>query len=156
MKIILIFTGKTTEKYLHDPINEYLSRIRNYFPVELQVTRELRTQSFSDKELLKKAEANEILKRIENTDYLILLDERGQTLSSAEFAHFIHAQQNKNIRRMVFVIGGAYGFADETYQRANMLLSLSRMTFTHQMTRLILVEQLYRACTILRGEPYHH
>jgi 23S rRNA (pseudouridine1915-N3)-methyltransferase len=136
MKILLIFTGKTSEKYLHDPVNDYLERIRNYFPVELKVTRELRAHNFSD--------------------YVILLDEKGQTLSSVEFARFIQGQQNKNVRKIVFVVGGAFGFAYEMYQRANMLLSLSKMTFTHQMVRLILVEQLYRACTILRGEPYHH
>jgi len=156
MKILLIFTGKTSEKYLHDPVNDYLERIRSYFPVELKVTRELRAHNFSDRETLKKAEADEILKNIETSDYVILLDEKGQTLSSVEFARFIQGQQNKNVRKIVFVVGGAFGFADEMYQRANMLLSLSKMTFTHQMVRLILVEQLYRACTILRGEPYHH
>ncbi|MGC8802668.1 MAG: 23S rRNA (pseudouridine(1915)-N(3))-methyltransferase RlmH [Bacteroidales bacterium] len=156
MKILLIFTGKISEKYLIDPIDDYLNRIRHYFPVELHVTRELRLQSFTDKEALKRAEAEEIFKRIEPSDYLVLLDERGQNLSSLEFARFIDNQVNKNIRRMVFVVGGAYGFAGELYQRAHMLLSLSRMTFTHQMVRLILAEQLYRACTILRGEPYHH
>lgn len=154
MKILLIFTGKTTEKYLHDPINAYLARIRNYFPIEQYTTRDIRIQG--DIDTIKKAEAEEILKRIEVNDFVVLLDERGQTLSSMEFAHFIQLQLNKSVRRMVFIIGGAYGFAEEVYQRSQMLLSLSRMTFTHQIVRLILVEQLYRACTILRGEPYHH
>ncbi|MCX7985664.1 MAG: 23S rRNA (pseudouridine(1915)-N(3))-methyltransferase RlmH [Bacteroidales bacterium] len=156
MKIILIFTGKTTEKYLIEPINTYLARIKNYIPIELVVTRDFHLQSFSEKELLKKTEADEILKRIESNDFIVLLDENGKELTSTEFAQFITSQTNRNTRRLVFIVGGAYGFSPIMYQRANMVLSLSRMTFTHQMVRLILVEQLYRACTILRGEPYHH
>jgi 23S rRNA (pseudouridine1915-N3)-methyltransferase len=156
MKILLIFTGKTSEKYLDDTLNNYINRIRNYMPIEVCYIRESSKLRKSDIELIKKHEANEIIKNIESSDYVILLDEKGKTFSSTEFAQFINMQINRNVRRLVFIIGGPYGFSDIMYQHAHIILSLSPMTFTHQMVRLILVEQIYRAFTILKGEPYHH
>ncbi len=155
MKITLIVTGKTKERYLKEGIEEYVKRIRHYVPFSLLTLPDLKVSKKNNRELLMKQEAVQFLDRIKPADYLVLLDERGKNHSSEEFAGYISGMEGRT-GHMVFLIGGAYGFSDEIYSRANDKLSLSSMTFSHQMVRLIFTEQLYRAFTILKGEPYHH
>ena len=145
MKITLLAIGKTDNKELDKLIGQYTARIGHYLPFELKIIPDV-----------KLAEGKEILGELAPTDKLILLDERGKSFSSREFASFLEGKMLQSERRLVFVIGGPYGFSPEVYARANEQLSLSKMTFSHQMVRLFITEQIYRAMTILRGEPYHH
>jgi 23S rRNA (pseudouridine1915-N3)-methyltransferase len=154
MNIRLILIGKTTGELLKEGLADYAKRIGHYsgFIVEeLQV----RVNSVEKAQVLPR-EGEKILGQLKNSDYLILLDETGVEFTSVEFASQIAQLQNKSIGSLVFVIGGAYGFHETVYHRANMKMALSKMTFTHQMVRLIFVEQLYRAFTILKNEKYHH
>ena len=156
MKIILLTVGKTTNAHLIKLQEEYQNRLKFYIPFELIVIPELKnTKSLSITEQQEK-EADLILKQIELNDKVVLLDEKGKQFTSVGFSEFISKKMLSSIKRTFFVVGGPYGFSDRIYQRANSLLSLSSMTFSHQMIRLIFVEQLYRAMTILKGEPYHH
>jgi 23S rRNA (pseudouridine1915-N3)-methyltransferase len=156
MKIILLTVGKTTNEYLIKLLNEYQNRLKYYIPFEMVVIPELKnTKNFSIAEQQEK-EADLILKQIETNDEVILLDERGKQLTSVGFSEFISKKMLASHKRVFFIIGGPYGFAEKIYNRANGKVSLSTMTFSHQMIRLIFVEQLYRAMTILKGEPYHH
>lgn len=156
MRITLLSVGKTDSSALAGLIQTYAKRLGHYLPFDMKelpdVKRSAKTTPQSQKEL----EGREILRQIEPTDRLILLDERGAEYTSVRFAQHLQEQMNRGQRRLVFVIGGPYGFSDEVYARANEQITLSRMTFSHQMVRLFAVEQLYRAMTILRGEPYHH
>lgn len=156
MKITLIVVGKTENDYLIKGIDVYQQRLKHYLPADTIVIPALKnTQSIStDTQKLKEGE--QILKHIQATDKLILLDEKGKEYNSVEFSGFIQQQMNAGIKNLVFVVGGPYGFSDEVYKRAHGKLSLSKMTFSHQMIRLFFVEQLYRAMTILKNEPYHH
>lgn len=155
MKTVLILVGKTTDKNFATSINDYVVRIGHYMPMDIVIIPELKnTKSLSESEQ-KRMEGEQILRHLQPTDDVVLLDERGDEFRSVEFAKWIERKRN-TVRRLVFVIGGPYGFADEVYSRANSQLSLSRMTFSHQMVRLVFVEQIYRACTIIKGEPYHH
>lgn len=155
MKTVLILTGKTTDKDLAASINDYINRIAHYMPFEVIVVPELRqTKSLSEAQQ-KEREGELIMKMLNPTDTVILLDERGKEFRSVEFATWMEKQQ-QNSRRLVFVVGGPYGFSEAIYKIGKERIALSKMTFSHQMVRLIFVEQLYRACTILRGEPYHH
>lgn len=155
MKTELIFVGKTTNKHVGILIADYVERIGHYMPFTITEIPELRnTKSLSEK-LQKEREGELILQKIQPSDHLVLLDEHGQTFRSIEFAEWMQKKQN-TCRRLVFVIGGPYGFPEPVYKRANEQISLSRMTFSHQMVRLIFTEQIYRACTIIKGEPYHH
>ncbi len=156
MKIVIIFTGKTSDRYFEDVINEYLTRLQKFISTEIVVTREVQVHRGNNEELIKKTEANEILRHIDDSDYVILLDEKGEEYTSIQFAQLLNSYFYKNIRRLVFIVGGAYGFSEDIYQRGNKLLSLSRMTFTHQMVRIFFVEQLYRAFTLMKRIPYHH
>lgn len=156
MKIILLTVGKTTNTHLIKLQEEYQNRLKFYIPFESVVIPELKnTKSLSVTEQLEK-EADLILKQFETNDEIILLDEKGKQFTSVGFSDFISKKMLASHKRMIFVVGGPYGFSERIYQRAKGMVSLSSMTFSHQMIRLIFVEQLYRAMTILKGEPYHH
>lgn len=156
MKIILLTVGKSTNSHLIKLQEEYQNRLKHYIPFEMTVVPELKnTKNLSISEQQEK-EADLILKQLENSDEVILLDEKGKQFTSVGFSEFISKKMLASHKRMIFVVGGPYGFSERIYQRANGKISLSAMTFSHQMIRLIFVEQLYRAMTILKGEPYHH
>jgi len=152
MTIALICTGKTSDKYVLEGIKIYAGRLNHYCKFILA---EVESGKGNESQIRKK-EAENILKRVGEKDILILLDEKGKEFSSVEFAQTISHYQNISAKNLSFVIGGAYGFSDEVYLRANMKISLSKMTFPHQLARVIFLEQLYRAYTILKGEKYHH
>jgi 23S rRNA (pseudouridine1915-N3)-methyltransferase len=156
MKIKLFTIGKTDKKYFIQGIEEYSKRLIHYTKFESIIIPDIKKSKNLNQDLQKKLEGDLILKNISNQDFLILLDENGDIFSSVEFAKFIENQNLKSFKKIVFVIGGPYGFSNEIYNRANKKISLSMMTFSHQMVRLIFVEQLYRAFTIIKGEPYHH
>lgn len=156
MKILLLAIGKTDSRELEGLIHNYSSRIGHYLPFELRVIPDVRRSGKTTSEMQKQAEGREILAQLQPSDRLVLLDERGKEFTSREFASYIEGRMLASEKRLVMVIGGPYGFAPEVYERANDKLSLSRMTFSHQMVRLFITEQIYRAMTILRGEPYHH
>lgn len=156
MKITLLTVGKTDKEWVKSGLDIYASRLKHYIPFSLVEIPELKNVSSLSKEQIKIREGELILKNIRPSDDLILLDERGKEYSSMEFAKVIQDKISYAGKDMVFVIGGAYGFSEAVYARANSKLSLSRMTFSHQMVRTIFVEQLYRAFTIIKGEPYHH
>ena len=156
MKINLIQVGGTVDKYLKTGVDEYLKRLSHYTRFSITEIPDLKNASKMSREELKKREGAEILKKIKSDDFVILLDERGKLYSSEEFALLIQGKMNQSTRNLVFVIGGAFGFSEDMYQRAQGKLSLSKMTFSHRMIRLLFTEQLYRAFTILRNEPYHH
>lgn len=155
MKTILILVGKTTDKHFQAGITDYANRISHYQPFDIITIPELKNTKSLTEEQQKQAEGQLILKQIQSSDTLVLLDEHGKDFRSVEFAAWIERQQ-QIARRLVFVIGGPYGFSPDVYQRADTKISLSKMTFSHQMVRLVFTEQLYRACTIIKGEPYHH
>lgn len=156
MKIILLQVDKTQDSYLNEGISIYTKRLKNYADFEtltVNVSKNVRQRSISEQ---KNEEAKLILDAIKTDDVLVLLDEKGKEYTSAEFAKFISAKQNASVKRLIFLIGGPFGFDEKIYARANAQLSFSKMTFSHQMIRLFFTEQLYRAFTILRGEKYHH
>ena len=155
MKTELIVVGKTTNKHFIAAINDYLERIGHYMPFSVTVIHELRNAKSLSQQQQKDKEGEAILRLLQPSDTVVLLDERGKEPRSIELADWLQRQQ-QTARRLVFIIGGPYGFSQQVYSRADSMLSLSRMTFSHQMVRLIFVEQLYRACTIIKGEPYHH
>lgn len=155
MKTILILVGKTTNKIFQTGINDYTERIGHYIPFNITTIPELKNTKSLSEEQQKQKEGELILKEILSSDTVVLLDERGKDFRSIEYAEWLR-QRQATARRLVFVIGGPYGFSKDVYNRANEKISLSKMTFSHQMVRLIFTEQLYRACTIIKGEPYHH
>ena len=155
MKITLLVVGKTTDSRIEALIQEYQKRLTHYLPFTLQVIPELKNTKALTSEQQKQAEGELILRTITPATDLILLDEHGKEYRSIEFADYIQKRMSSG-RDVVFVVGGPYGFSEAVYQRANGKISLSKMTFSHQMVRLFFVEQIYRAMTILRGEPYHH
>ncbi|RDK87204.1 23S rRNA (pseudouridine1915-N3)-methyltransferase [Marinirhabdus gelatinilytica] len=156
MKITLLAIGKTDDKNLQKLIDVYQKRLSHYVPFTLEVIPDIKKTKNLSEEQQKQLEGNEILKRTSTTDHLILLDEKGVSYSSIKFANFLQKKMNSGLKNLVFVIGGPYGFSQEIYDRAQGKVSLSAMTFSHQMVRLFVVEQLYRGFTILRNEPYHH
>ncbi|MFA5327126.1 MAG: 23S rRNA (pseudouridine(1915)-N(3))-methyltransferase RlmH [Prolixibacteraceae bacterium] len=156
MKVCLLVIGKTDEAYLQKGIDIFLKRIPHYIPFELKVIPDLKNSKNLSEELQKEKEGELILQQIIASDELLLLDEQGFEFSSVDFARFLEKKMIAGLKRLVFVIGGPYGFSGSIYARANGKVSLSKMTFSHQMVRLIFAEQLYRAMTILKGEPYHH
>ena len=156
MKIKLLVVGKTEKSYLKDGIAEYAKRLKHYFPFELKEIPELKNARKLREGQIKDAEGELILKNVVNSDHVVLLDEQGKMFRSKEFAQYFQKKANSGLKQIVLVVGGAYGFSDDVYQRANEKVSLSKMTFSHQMVRLFAIEQVYRAMTILRGEPYHH
>jgi 23S rRNA (pseudouridine1915-N3)-methyltransferase len=155
VKWTLVFTGKTRESYLREGVNEYLKRISRYAPITSVTIPDHKLSGKAGRDDVKRVEGEQILKRVKPGDYVVLLDESGKSYSSNEFARHLSGLEGRT-GHTVFVVGGAYGFSDQVYQRGNERLSLSAMTFSHQMVRLIFTEQLYRAYTILNGEPYHH
>tara|TARA_B100000497_G_scaffold45556_2_gene52767 strand:- start:10735 stop:11208 length:474 start_codon:yes stop_codon:yes gene_type:complete len=156
MKIKLIAIGKTDSKDLQPLIEEYSKRLSFYVSFNIEIIPDIKNAKNKSKKQQKIAEGNELLKRIEKSDTIIILDEKGKTFSSVEFSIFLQKKMNSGLKNLIFVIGGPYGFSEEIYQRANAKISLSTMTFSHQMVRLFFIEQLYRGFTILRNEPYHH
>ncbi len=156
MKIALISISKTTEKYLQEGIAIYENRLQHYCKFQRIEIPDLKNSKNLSFEQQKQKEAELLLAKISNTDYVILLDENGKEFSSLQFSKEINKWQNQSITSVVFLIGGPYGFDQSVYDRANLKISLSKLTFSHQMVRLFFVEQLYRAYTILKGEPYHH
>ena len=156
MKITLLTVGKTDKDWVRQGLDIYVSRLKHYVPFSITGIPELKNVSALTKDQIKTREGELILKNIRNTDDVILLDERGKEYSSMELARILQDKMTYGGRDIVYVIGGAYGFSDAVYSRANSKLSLSRMTFSHQMVRAIFAEQIYRAFTIMKGEPYHH
>ena len=155
MKTELILVGRTADKLFETGIKDYVARIGHYMPFGLNVIPELRNTKSLSEEQQKQAEGEQILKLIQPQDTVVLLDEHGLEMRSVELAQWLERKRN-TARRLMFVIGGPYGFSKDVYARANEKLSLSRLTFSHQMVRLVFVEQIYRACIIIKGEPYHH
>ena len=155
MKITLLVVGKTTSTQIESLIQEYQKRLTHYIPFSLQIIPELKNTKALTPDQQKLAEGDLILRAITPNTDLVLLDEHGKEFRSIEFADYVQKRMSSG-RDVVFVVGGPYGFSEAVYQRANGKISLSKMTFSHQMVRLFFVEQLYRAMTILRGEPYHH
>ena len=156
MKITLLTVGKTDRDWVRQGLEIYVSRLRHYIPFTLTEIPELKNVSALSREQIKIKEGELILKNIRPSDDVILLDERGKEYSSMQLAGILQDKINYECKDMVFVIGGAYGFSETVYARADSKISLSRMTFSHQMVRLFFTEQLYRAMTILNNEPYHH
>lgn len=156
MKINLLCIGKTDDKEIKNLINYYLTRLPRHWNFEITEIPDVKNARNLTPDLLKKEEAKLFLNQIENTDLLVLLDEKGKQFTSREFAQKLNSYQNNSIKKICFLVGGAYGFSEEMYQRANEKISISKMTFTHQMIRLFFVEQLYRADQILQGKPYHN
>lgn len=156
MDIKLILHGKTDESFLQEGILKYSKRLKHYISFSELIIPALKNAKSISFQEIKQKEGELLLAKIQPADILVLLDERGNTFSSVEFSAFLQKQMNQSIKSLVFVVGGPYGFSNEVYQRANHKLSLSKMTFSHQMVRLLFVEQIYRAFTILNNEPYHH
>ena len=155
MKITLLVVGKTTDSHIQALLQDYQKRLGHYIPFSLTVIPELKNTKSLTSEQQKQAEGELILRNMTVSTDMILLDERGKEYRSIDFADYVQKKMSSG-RDLVFVVGGPYGFSEAVYQRANGQISLSQMTFSHQMVRLFFVEQIYRAMTILRGEPYHH
>ena len=156
MKILLLTIGKTDDDYLITGIKKYVGRIGHYASFEMKEIPDIRNRKTLNEDQQKKAESFLLLQQLQPGDHVVLLDENGKQFTSVGFSESLEKQMATGVKRIVFIIGGPYGFAQEVYDRANAMMSLSPMTFSHQMVRLIFVEQLYRAFTILKGEPYHH
>lgn len=156
MRINLLCIGKTDDKKITELISYYIARLPKHWNFEMIEIPDAKNARNLSSDLLKKEEAKLFFNHIENTDLVILLDEKGKEFTSREFAQKLNYYQNNSIKKVCFLIGGAYGFSEEMYKRANEKLSLSKMTFTHQMIRLFFVEQIYRADQILQGKPYHN
>jgi 23S rRNA (pseudouridine1915-N3)-methyltransferase len=156
VKVKLILIGKTKSKFLLDGENEYQKRLKHYCKFSELIISDIKNAGKLSKKELKEKEGNLVLTSIKNSDYVVLLDDKGLTLSSTGFAEFLNKKMVSSTSELVFVVGGAFGFSESVYKRANTKLSLSKMIFSHQMVRMIFKEQLYRAFTILKGEKYHH
>lgn len=156
MKITLMVVGKTVDKSLIQMIEDYVKRLKFYTDFEMVIIPDLKNNKNMPFDVQKEKEGEIILRSLNDSDDVILMDEHGKEFSSVEFASYIQKKMTSGLKRLVFIIGGPYGFSPAVYARAGGKISLSRMTFSHQMVRLIFTEQLYRAFTILKGEPYHH
>lgn len=156
MEIILLAIGKTKTGFVNDGIREYSDRLKRYVPFTLVELPDVRTTKTMTEQIQKNQEGNQILAFIKSGDFVVLLDERGHEYRSVEFATYNEKMMASGRKRIVFIVGGPYGFSSDVYARADSKLSLSRMTFNHEMVRMFFVEQIYRAMTILRHEPYHH
>lgn len=156
MKITLLTIGKTEEEFLKKGIEQYVKRLKHYIPFEIHDIAALKKTTGMAPEVVKQKEAELFAKHLEKADCIILLDERGTEFSSKGFSDFLQKRMNTGIREMVFIVGGAWGFSETLHQKTDFKISLSKMTFSHQMVRLFFVEQLYRAFTILKGESYHN
>jgi 23S rRNA (pseudouridine1915-N3)-methyltransferase len=156
MKIKLLLIGKTDSDILSNGVDDYLKRIKHYIPFEMSIIPDLKNTKNLSESQQKQKEGELILNFINPGDFLVLLDEKGKVFTSVEFSRFMEKQMIAGLKNLNFIVGGPYGFSDEVYKKCNSKISLSRMTFSHQMVRLIFAEQLYRAMTIIKGEPYHH
>jgi 23S rRNA (pseudouridine1915-N3)-methyltransferase len=156
MKITLLAIGKTDDKKLIELTEVYIKRLSHYVSFTFEIIPDIKKAKNLSEAQQKQLEGEEILKRTQTADALILLDEKGKTYSSEKFSQYLQKHMNSGLKNLIFVIGGPYGFSDEMYSRANGKVSLSAMTFSHQMVRLFFIEQIYRGFTILRNEPYHH
>ena len=156
MNIKLIVVGKNEQKYLKEALDIYIKRLTHYINFELVVLPDVKNAKNMSVTELKDKEAELILKHSAKADKVVLLDEKGKEFSSVEFSKYIEKQMNASLKTLAFVVGGAFGFSDKVYSQAGEKLSISKMTFSHQMIRLLFVEQLYRAFTIIKGEPYHN
>jgi len=156
MKIRLLFIGKENLEDLQAASQDYISKINNYNSFEIESIPYLKNTKSLSFELQKKQEGELFLKKIAPQDIVVLLDERGKEYASVPFSQFLQQRLNSGCKNVIFLIGGAYGFSEELYQRADFSVSMSKMTFPHKLARLLFMEQLYRAFTILKGEPYHH
>ena len=156
MKIKLLAIGKTDNKQLIQLIDEYQNRLKHYVKFELEIINDIKNSKNLSEDQQKEKEGELILNKLQNTDQLVLLDYKGKHFTSIEFSKYLQKKMNSGIKQLVLVIGGPYGFSDTVYQKAQGKISLSKMTFSHQMIRLFIVEQIYRGFTILRNEPYHH
>ena len=155
MKTELIVVGKTADRHFQAGIDDYVGRVGHYMPFAMTVIPDLKATRSLSEEQQRQAEGEQILRMVQPGDTLVLLDEHGKEMRSTELAQWLE-RKRQTARRLLFVIGGPYGFSPDVYARANEKLSLSKLTFSHQMVRLVFAEQLYRACTIIKGEPYHH
>jgi 23S rRNA (pseudouridine1915-N3)-methyltransferase len=156
MKITLLAIGKTNTKYLQEGIEQYIKRLSHYIPFEFKILPDVKTTKGLTQEKQKEMEGQMFLNCIQSGDVVVLLDEKGKEMTSREFSVYLDKKMVTVAKNLIFVIGGPYGFSQEMYNRANEKLSLSKMTFSHEMIRLFFIEQIYRAMTILKGEPYHH
>ena len=156
MKVSLLLVGKTVNKHFVELIDEYAGRVKHYIGFEIVTIPELKNTKNLSVDQQKQMEGELILKQLQSGDHVVLLDEHGKEFRSIEFSRYMEQKMLSVNKRLVFVIGGPYGFSQDVYGKANEKISLSKMTFSHQMIRLIFVEQLYRAMTIMKGEPYHH
>ena len=156
MEIKLIGIGKTDKTELDQLIKSYQNRLMHYVRFSFEIIPDLKNSKNLSERLQKEEEGKLILSKISNSDRLILLDENGQEMNSVGFSDFLQKQMNSGLKRLVLVIGGPYGFSEDVYKKASSKLALSKMTFSHQMVRLFIIEQLYRSFTILKNEPYHH
>ena len=156
MQIRLIAVGKTDQAAIQTLLEEYSKRLGFYIKFELEIIPDLKNSKNLSEASQKEKEGELILKKVQTSDELVLLDEQGKQYSSVDFSDYLQKKMNAGLKQLIFVIGGPYGFSAEVYQRANGKISLSKMTFSHQMVRVFFVEQLYRVFTILKNEPYHH
>ena len=156
MKIKLLVIGKTDHKNLHPLIEEYQNRLKHYVKFELEVIPDIKNVKNLSELQQKQKEGTLILSRLRTTDQLVLLDDKGKHFTSVEFSEYLQKKMNAGMKQLVLVVGGPYGFSDAVYEKSNDKISLSKMTFSHQMIRLFVIEQLYRGFTILKNEPYHH
>lgn len=154
MKLVFLMVGKTNEKYFNDAILEYEKRIKRFIPFEIITIPD--SKGIKSADVLKETEGELILKQVKSDDFLILLDEKGKSFSSIKFASYVEKLLSRSDKRIIFAIGGAYGFSNGVYDRADDKISLSEMTFSHQLVRVVFTEQLYRAFTIINNLPYHH
>ena len=156
MKITLLAIGKTDNKNLQNLVDDYTKRLSHYISFNFEIISDIKNAKNLTEVQQKEAEGEELLKRLQPSDVLVLLDEKGKQFTSVAFANYLQKKMNSGLKNLVIVIGGPYGFSDAVYAKAQEKLSLSTMTFSHQMVRLFFIEQLYRGFTILRNEPYHH
>lgn len=156
MKIKLIAIGKTDEKSLQTLIEKYQNRLKHYIGFELDIIPDLKNSKNLSEQQQKEKEGELLLKKLQTSDYVVLLDENGKEFNSVDFAKYLQKKMNSGAKQLVFIIGGPYGFSKAVYARSNEKVALSKMTFSHQMIRLFAVEQIYRGFTILKNEPYHH
>ena len=156
MQIKLISIGKTDNKQLQHLIEEYQKRLKHYIKFDFEIIPDIKNAKNLSEEQQKQKEGELILSKVNTSDVMVLLDENGKQMDSVSFSSYLQKHMNSGIKRLVFVIGGPYGFSQEVYSKSQGKLSLSKMTFSHQMVRLFFIEQLYRGFTILRNEPYHH
>lgn len=156
MKVKLLAIGKTDNKHLVQLITEYEKRLKHYIKFSLEIIPDIKNAKNLSETQQKNKEGELILSKLQPTDYLVLLDDKGTTYTSMEFSKYLQKKMNSGLKQLVIVIGGPYGFSDSVYQKSKGKISLSKMTFSHQMIRLFIIEQIYRGLTILRNEPYHH